>query len=90
MEFGGSQSRRDSVVSQPAESELVASREHDKRGSRSHDNGEGKRELNGRMHGLTGLRAGGKVSAGNDVQTARQPALTMRHISMLLPVASQR
>jgi hypothetical protein len=42
------------------------------------------------MHGLTGLRAGRKVSSRNDEKPTRQQPLTMRHISMLAHATGRR
>ena len=90
MESGDSQSRQDSVVSQPAETELIASCEHDQDGSGSRDVRESKRELNGRMRGLTGLRARRQVIASNYKEPALRPALMLRHILMVAPMAGRR
>lgn len=90
MESGDPQSRGLSVAAQPEQAELITSREYNDNWRGSCDIREGKRELDGRMDGLTGLRAGRQVRAGNDEKATRQQALTMRHISMVARVTCQR
>jgi len=90
MNSGDSQSRRHRVVAQPTKAELITSREDNQRGRGCRDFREGKRELDRRMHGLTGLDADGQVSTGNDKKATRQQVLTMRHIAMLAQPTSPR
>jgi hypothetical protein len=90
MESSDSQSRRNSVVQQPAKTELIESREYHQDGSSGGDVRESKRELNARMRGLARLRARRQVGASNDEQPTRRPALTMRHISMVALMLTRR
>lgn len=59
MKSADSQSRRYGVVAQPDKAELIASRKDNQRGRGCRDFRESKRELDRRMHGLTGLDADG-------------------------------
>lgn len=70
--------------------ELVAGRQqHNDRSSRG-DARESESELNRRMDGLTSLDTRWEVSASNKKEPTRRRVLTMRHISIVATMASQR
>jgi hypothetical protein len=67
VEADDTQSGRDRIGAQPSQAELVAGSEQNDGRSGSRDVGEFESELNGRMDGLTGLDAGGKISTCNEI-----------------------
>ena len=81
------QARKDGVVVQPPQRQLIARRENRERSGiplpLGSETGEGKRELQGRVRDLTGLNGEREISAGNQVQLVSRGTLAMRHISMI-------